>query len=77
MYKFYKNVLPRGKRFNKYIKSKLKIKYESELIDIICRHFEVSKLQSKEILQLLNSKEVKQILSMYGIDNKKIRKLIK
>ena len=77
VYKFYKNILPRGKRFNRYIKSKLNIKYESELIDVVCKHFEVSRLQSKEILQLINQEELKQILEMYGIDNKQIRRLIK
>jgi hypothetical protein len=77
LYKFYINVLPKGKRFNKYIKGKLDKKYDSELIDMICKHFECSKLQSKEILQLIDKEELKEILGMYGLDNKKIRKFIK
>ena len=77
VYKWYSDFLPRGKRFNKYIKSKLDKKYDPSLIDIICKHFECSKLQSKEILQLIDKEELKEILGMYGLDNKKIRKFIK
>jgi hypothetical protein len=77
VYTFYKDVLPKGKRFNRYIKSKLDKKYDEELITTMCIYFECSKLQVKENLQLISKEELKSILSMYGLDNKKIRKLIK
>ena len=77
VYKWYCDVLPRGKRFNKYIKGKKDKKYDKELIDIISNHFECSKLQTKEYLELINKVELKEILEMYGTDNKKIKRLCK
>ena len=77
VYKWYCEVLPRGKRFNKYIKGKSYKKYDKELIDIISSHFECSKLQTKDYLELINKEELKEILEMYGIDKKKIKKLTK
>jgi len=76
IYNFYREVLPRGKRYNKYIKDTNK-KYEPELLNILCIHFECSTKQVKEFLKILVNNELKLILSMYGIDNKTIRKLIK
>ncbi len=43
VYKWYSDFLPKGKRFNKYIKSKKNKKYDSELINILCDYFEDSK----------------------------------
>ena len=50
IYKWYCDILPRGKRFNKYIKGKKDKKYDPELVDIICKDFECSKLEAKENL---------------------------
>ena len=75
VYKWYCNVLPRGKRFNKYIKGKKEKKYDSELIDIISNHFKCSKLETKECLDLIDTEELKQILEMYGKDKKTIKRL--
>ena len=77
VYKWYCDVLPRGKRFNKYIKGKKEKKYDSELIDIISSHFECSKLETKECLELIDKEELKQILEMYGKDKKTIKRLCK
>ena len=77
VYKWYCDVLPRGKRFNKYIKSKRDKKYDKELIDIISNHFECSKLQTKQYLELINKEELKEILEKYGLDKKKIKRLCK
>ncbi len=77
VYKWYCDVLPRGKRFNKYIKGKKDKKYDSELVDIISNHFEISKLETKECLELIDKEELKQILEMYGIDKKKLKRIMK
>ena len=75
VYKWYCDILPKGKRFNKYIKGKRDKKYDSELVEIISKHFKCSKLQTKENLELINKNELKEILTMYGLDNKKIKRL--
>ena len=77
IYKFYVDILPKGKRYNKYIKSKLDKKYDPKLINVLCKYFECSKSQLREFLQLIDKEELKEILNKYGIDNKKIRKFIK
>ena len=77
VYKWYCNILPRGKRFNKYIKGKRDKKYDKELIDIITNHFECSKLQTQEYLELIDKEELKFILEMYGKDKKTIKRLCK
>jgi hypothetical protein len=77
VYKWYCNILPRGKRFNKYIKSKLNKKYDKELVNIITNHFECSKLQVQEYLELIDREELKSILEMYGLDKKTMKRLCK
>ena len=67
VYKWYCDVLPRGKRFNKYIKGKKEKKYDKEMINIISNHFEVSKKESKDYIDLLDKKEIKEIYKMYGV----------
>ena len=65
VYKWYCDILPKGKRFNKYVKAKNK-KYDKKMIDIISNHFEVSKKETKDYIDLLNKKEIKEIYKMYG-----------
>jgi len=77
VYKWYCDVLPKGKRFNKYIKGKKDKKYDSELIDIICKDFQCSKLEAKENLSLISKEQVNYILTKYGTDPKKIKSLCK
>ena len=77
VYKWYCDILPKGKRFNKYIKGKRDKKYDKELIDIISKHFECSNLQTKQYLELIDKEELKEILEMHGIDKKKIKRLCK
>ena len=77
VYKWYCDILPKGKRFNKYIKGKSDKKYDSELIEILCNHFKESKSHIKEYLGLIDKNELKTILELYGLETKKIRKFIK
>ena len=75
VYKWYCDVLPKGKRFNKYIKGKKSKKYDKELTNILLNHFECSKLQVQEYLELIDKEELKSILEMYGTDKKTIKRL--
>ena len=77
VYNWYCDILPKGKRFNKYIKSKLNKKYDKELVNIITNHFECSKLQVQEYLELIDREELKSILEMYGLDKKTMKRLCK
>ena len=77
VYKWYCDMLPKGKRFNKYIKGKKDKKYDTEMIMILQNYFECSKLQIKEYLELISKEELKEILEKYGLDKKKIKRITK
>ena len=77
VYKWYCDILPKGKRFNKYIKGKKDKKYDPELINMMCEYFQCSKAEVKENLSLISKEEVNQILEKYGTDPKKIKSICK
>ena len=77
VYKWYCDILPRGKRYNKYIKGKKDKKYNTELIDIMVTHFECSKSQVKDYLDLIAKNELIEILEKYGMNEKTIKRLLK
>ena len=77
VYKWYCDMLPKGKRFNKYIKGKKDKKYNTELIDIMVQHFECGKVEVKQHLELIDKVELKEILEKYGKDKKTIKRLCK
>ena len=77
IYNFYCNALPKGKRFNKYIKAKKSIKHKDWLIDLVRNHFEISKKDTLDYLELLTKDDLKLLLEKYGTEKKKIRELIK
>ena len=70
-------MLPKGKRFNKYIKGKKDKKYNTELIDIMVMYFECSKSQVKDYLDLIAKNELIEILEKYGMNEKTIKRLLK
>ena len=77
VYKWYCDMLPKGKRFNKYIKGKKDKKYNTELIDIMVMYFECSKSQVKDYLDLIAKDELIEILEKYGMNEKIIKRLLK
>ena len=77
VYKWYCNMLPKGKRFNKYIKGKKDKKYNTELLEIMVTHFECSKSQVKDYLDLIAKDELIEILEKYGMNEKTIKRLLK
>ena len=82
IYKWYCNMLPKKKQWNKYIKGKQEKKYDSWVIDIIKKHYAIGKKECIDCLELLyQTKEgksnLKEILELYGTDPKEIQKLIK
>ena len=77
IYNFYRHLLPKGKRFNRYIKGKKDKKYKEWLIDIIRNHYEVSKRDSITYLELLTKEDLIILLEKYGVEAKKIREVTK
>ena len=77
VYKWYCDVLPRGKRFNKYIKGKKGKKYDKKLIEILSSHFQCGKNIILDYLKLIDKNELMTILKTYGIEPKQIKRMVK
>jgi hypothetical protein len=71
------NLQKMNKRFNKYIKGKKDKKYNKQLIDLLCIHFEESKNNVIEYLKLMNKEQLKFILESYGTEQKKVNEFLK
>jgi len=72
--------LPKGRHFLKYMKPATADKYESWLVELVARHYEVSMLSAETYLKILystkNGKErIKQLCEDYGTETKVITKL--
>ena len=77
VYKWYCDILPKGKRFNKYIKGKKDKKYDDDLLELLKKHFGEGKNHIKEYLQLISKEELVSILEKYGTDPKQIKNICK
>ena len=77
VYKWYCEVLPKGKRFNKYIKGKKSKKYNKDLVDILVKYFECSKLHVEEYLDFLSKNDLQFILKKYGNNDKTKKRILK
>jgi len=77
VYRWYCDILPKGKRFNRYIKAKKKSKLDDWVIDLIKKYFTVSKSEAIEYSELMTKNELTNLLQLYGTDDKKIKKALK
>ena len=74
------DLLPKGRHFMKYMKAKTADKYEGWLVELVAKHYEVSKLQAEDYLKILyasrtGKEKIKQLSEDYGTDPKIIKKL--
>ncbi len=76
------DILPKQKLFAKYIKGKKVEKFNSELIDILANHWEISRDEAKQRIELYvrfndGTKSIITILESYGKTKKEIKRLLK
>jgi len=76
IYNFYRNILPRKKVWNQYVKSKTKPK-NKDLLLLISKYFECSSKEADTYIDMLGKLEIKNILSLMGNEKKEITKLLK
>ena len=74
------DILPKGRHFMKYMKAKGADKYEKWLVELVAKHYEVSKIQAEDYLKIFYStkKGKERILELakdYGTEQKTIKKL--
>jgi len=74
------DILPKGRHFMKYMKPKGADKYESWLVELVAKHYEVSKLEAEDYLKILyatrtGKERIIELAEDYGTDPKIIKKL--
>jgi len=80
VYKLYSDVLPKQKQYNKYIKSKKSDTYQTELVELLSKHFLTSEKEALEALDMYFETSIaplKEILKKYGKTDKESDKLLK
>jgi|TARA_B110000263_G_C14971097_1_gene357065 hypothetical protein len=75
IYQFYTNILPRGRTFLRYVKSKKKSKVEKWAMEHLKDYFECSSREVEENLELLTKEQVVYIIMKYGVDDKQLKKI--
>jgi hypothetical protein len=76
-YLFYATTIPRGKQYNKYVKSKNEKKYEDWLVTLVAKHYQVSEVEATDYLELYYRDDkagLRELCEKYGVDNKTIKK---
>lgn len=82
VYQLYQDILPKKRIFMKYIKGKGSDKYNKDLVEILCEHFEIPSREAEEYIDMLNGMDIsteciKELLSRYGKTDQEIKKLLK
>ncbi len=80
VYKLYLELLPKQKQFNKYIKASKAEKYQTELVELLSKHFLISEKESLESLDMYHETSLlplKDILKKYGKTDKEVAVLLK
>lgn len=78
-YRVLRKVVPESRAFHKYIKSD-EGKYNSDLVNLVASHYEVSKLHAEEYIDVFKSTkkgttELEELCAKYGKEPKEIKKL--
>jgi hypothetical protein len=78
-YLFYSQLLPKGKRYDKYIKATKSEKYEKWVVELLSAYFGVSLAEAENYCGIFYSSEsgkaeLRIILERHGIDPKQIKK---
>ena len=76
-YKLYHELLPNNKAFAKYIKGKSEDKYEKGLVEQVSEHYQVSKSEAADYVELMDKVQCERILSMYGYSDGDKKKLLR
>lgn len=76
-YRLYHELLPNNKAFSKYIKGKSEDKYDASLISQIAEHYQVSKSEASDYVDLMDKTQCERILTMYGYSESEKKKLLR
>ena len=75
VYQFYTDILPRGRVFLRYVKSKKKSKVEKWAMEHLVDYFQCSTREVEDHLELLTKEQVATIIMKYGVEDKQLKKI--
>ena len=81
-YLFYSQLLPKGKRWNRYVKPKAEKAHDEWVIKLIAHHHLVSETEAIAYLDLMfaspqGKESLKHIMELYGTEPRKIKKVVR
>ena len=76
-YRLYHDLLPNTRSYSKYIKGKSEGKYEKTLITQIAEHYQISKTEATEYIDLMSKDSCDRIISLYGYSDAERKKMLK
>ena len=76
IYSIYRELIPKKKQWNKYIKNQNKKNYQ-ELTPYVVKYFECSSNEADHYIDILQSPGITDILFRMGVEDKEVKKIIK
>ena len=75
VYQFYIDIIPKGRTFLKYTKSKKKSKIEKWAMEHLVDYFQCSTREVEDYLNILTKEQVTTIIMKYGVEDKQLKKI--
>tara|TARA_Y100001963_G_scaffold11459_1_gene14522 strand:+ start:720 stop:1133 length:414 start_codon:yes stop_codon:yes gene_type:complete len=76
VYNLYRKLIPRQKKFLKYIKGK-KDKYPKRLIKFLAEHYQVSQREIIDYMPMIDKEHIEILGKQYGKNKKQIKEMMK
>ena len=76
VYNLYKKLIPKQKKFLRYIKGK-KDKYSKKLLKFLAEHYQVSQREVIDYMHIIDKKHIEKLGKQYGKNKKQIKEMIK
>ena len=76
-FKYHQSMSEDKFKYNKWIKGQKSKSFKPELLTLVSNYFECSSKQAEDYLNVLEKKEVKQLLEHIGVQLDEIKKLLK
>ena len=77
VYKFYISVIPKGRTFLRYVKSKKPSLFEKWAMNHLRDYFQVSTVEIEDYLKILTRQQVETIIMKYGVTDKELKQIWK
>ena len=75
LYQFYTDIIPKGRTFLRYVKSKKKSRVEKWAMEHLVDYFQCSTREVEDYLNILTKEQVTTIIMKYGVEDKQLKKI--